>query len=107
MIERALLLSDGGDIEPDHLPETLRVWPDPAPVVVDELREAPDDRWSAEQRAERARIVAGLEAEAGNQTRTAERLGMPRLVLVRRLEFFKIPRPQKRTARSDRSGDTS
>ena len=44
---------------------------------------------------ERDRIIAALEECAGNQTRTAERLGITRRVLLNRLDRYGIPRPRK------------
>jgi DNA-binding NtrC family response regulator len=47
-----------------------------------------------EQRAERARIIAALDACAGNQTRAAQRLGMARTTLAGKLGLYRIPRPR-------------
>ncbi len=44
---------------------------------------------------ERSRIVAALEKCAGNQTRAAELLAMPRRTLVKRLAQHGIPRPKR------------
>jgi DNA-binding NtrC family response regulator len=46
--------------------------------------------------SERERIVAALLACAGNQSRAAEMLAIPRRTLVKRLVAYNIPRPQKR-----------
>jgi two-component system, NtrC family, response regulator AtoC len=43
---------------------------------------------------QRARILVALEACAGNQSRAAEMLRMPRRTLVKRLAAYDIPRPQ-------------
>jgi DNA-binding NtrC family response regulator len=100
-MERALVLSDGGDIEPEHLPiETLRPTSDlDEDVILDDIPEEPamSVRWTAEERAERARVVEALRAEGGNQTRAARRLGFSRSTMVMRLQQFKIPRPNKRS----------
>jgi two-component system response regulator AtoC len=97
VLERALLLSDGGDIEPDHLPiEILRAKPDFAPVSIDELSIESDDRWNREEKAERGRIIEALTAEGGNQSRAARRLGIARGTLQARLETYSIVRPIKR-----------
>ena len=53
------------------------------PVAVDET---PD---------ERQRIIDALAACAGNQSRAAKRLGIPRRTFVARLDEYKIPRPKK------------
>jgi two-component system response regulator AtoC len=50
---------------------------------------------TAEQRAERERIIAVLQACAGNQTRTARKLGVPRTTLANRLLVLRIPRPRE------------
>jgi two-component system response regulator AtoC len=97
VMERALLLSDGGDIEPEHLP--LETFPTLERIPSAAIEEDPgpsDARWSAEQRTERARILEALRAEGGNQSRAARRLGISRGVLMARLDTFEIARPQKR-----------
>ena len=45
---------------------------------------------------ERARILRALDTCAGNQTRAAQMLGMPRRTFVTRLAELDIPRPRKR-----------
>ncbi|MCA9675727.1 MAG: Fis family transcriptional regulator, partial [Myxococcales bacterium] len=45
---------------------------------------------------ERQRIVDALDQCAGNQTRAAELLGMPRRTLVKRLGQYGITRPRKK-----------
>jgi DNA-binding NtrC family response regulator len=99
VMERAFLLSDGGDIGLDHLPlETLRPPADPEPLAVAELATPADDgeNWSAKELAERARLLEALRLEGGNQTRAAERLKCSRGTVLRQLEKYKIARPQKR-----------
>lgn len=44
---------------------------------------------------ERARIVAALDACAGNQTRAAVMLGISRRTLVYRLSLYGLARPRK------------
>jgi two-component system, NtrC family, response regulator AtoC len=100
VMERALLLSDGGDVEPDHLPlETLGQKAEPAlPLAGGGLFDEaapPEVALSPEQTAERARVLDALRAEGGNQSRAARRLGISRNTLLARLETFGIPRPQK------------
>jgi len=51
---------------------------------------------TAQAQAYRERIVAALQAEGGNQSRAARRLGMSRSTLGTRLDELGIPRPQKR-----------
>lgn len=50
-----------------------------------------------EQQTERDRILAALEACAGNQTKAAAKLGISRRTLVHRLDLYGLPRPRKRT----------
>jgi two-component system response regulator AtoC len=98
VIERALLLSDGGDIEPDDLPlETLRGPSDLDRVAVGDIKEPVAGRWTGDEKTERAPVVDALTAEGGNQTRAARRLGISRGTLLARLERFEINRPQKRS----------
>src|SRR4026208_718652 len=97
MMERALVLSDGSDIEPEHLPiETLKPSAEPdgidALVLADIQDPALDGRWTLVERAERAQVIEALRAEGGNQTRAARRLGIARSTLVLKLEAFNLPR---------------
>jgi two-component system, NtrC family, response regulator AtoC len=101
-MERALVLSDGGDIEPEHLPhETLRgssdVDDDDTVLIDDAQDDAATAPWTPEEREERARIIEALRAEGGNQTRAARRLGVSRSTIIVRIEAFRIPRPTKRS----------
>ncbi len=77
VIERAVLLGDGVRIGPDDVVFEA-VGPDANPL--------PD---------ERSRIVAALQACAGNQTRAAAKLGISRKTLGIKMDAFGIPRPQK------------
>ena len=96
VVERARLLARCDDIRAKdlafaHAPgraTTGAVEPEPSsdPSVVG---------LTAEQRAERERIVAVLRACAGNQTRTARQLGVPRTTLANRLSVLRIPRPRE------------
>jgi two-component system, NtrC family, response regulator AtoC len=45
---------------------------------------------------ERARLIAALDACAGNQTRAAQMLGITRRQLIGRIEHWQLPRPKKR-----------
>jgi two-component system response regulator AtoC len=84
VMTRAVLLSDG-TIEPQHLAlgeATTREAPTPEP------RPGDDD--------ERSRIIAALEASAGNQTEAAKQLGISRRTLLYKLDRLGIPRPRKR-----------
>ena len=93
VMERAVLLTDHGVIEPRHLgldgAPTGTARPGDAPVA--------DAGPRAEgSELERRRIIEALEQCAGNQTRTAEALGISRRTLVTRLTQFQIARPRKR-----------
>jgi DNA-binding NtrC family response regulator len=100
VMDRALLLSDGGDIEPEHLPiETIKASEmDGADTVpVDDIADDPSaSNWTPVERAERAQIIEALRLEGGNQSRAARRLGIARSTMVLRIEAFKLPRPNKR-----------
>ena len=105
VMERAVVLCDGAEILPEHLPlEKMR--PTRAQAVPEEtaqratptgnrvLRNLPplDD---PDDEAERQRILDALEQCAWSQTRAAELLGISRRTLVTKLGRYKIPRPHK------------
>jgi transcriptional regulator with PAS, ATPase and Fis domain len=85
-IERALLLCDGREIRPEHLPRPVPFTPEvatPAAPAVDE----------------RTQILAALAACGGNQSRAARQLGISRKVLIARLDRYGTARPRKPGAR--------
>jgi two-component system response regulator AtoC len=101
VIERATLLARGGPLGPRHLafaappkPTRPRVAA-PASGPASAPAAPPDklDFLSAEERADRAVIVAALEECGGNQSRTAKHLGIARTTLVNRIRLYRIPRP--------------
>jgi two-component system, NtrC family, response regulator AtoC len=103
VIERAVLLARSGDIQVQHLTFARAEEPTPpssrpAPAARETTPVSPEEAavigLDAEQRDERARIIAALEACAGNQTRAAARLGMPRTTLSGKLAVYRIPRPR-------------
>jgi DNA-binding NtrC family response regulator len=82
-VERAVVLSRGGEILPEHLLlEAAKSPPAPLAEEVDAL--------------EHQRILQALEEAGGNQTRAAQILGMPRRTLITKIERFGLPRPRKR-----------
>jgi DNA-binding NtrC family response regulator len=102
VMDRALLLSDGGDIEPEHLPiETIKGSSEVDgvdTVPVDDIADDPSaGNWTPVERAERAQVIEALRLEGGNQSRAARRLGIARSTMVLRIEAFKLPRPNKRS----------
>jgi two-component system response regulator AtoC len=84
-VERALLLSAGGTITPEHLP-------------LERMRRAPATGAAAGGRSleeiEKQAIIDSLIRCHGNQTRAAELLGMPRRTFCKRLAEYGITRPR-------------
>jgi two-component system response regulator AtoC len=98
-IERAVLVGGEGVVESADLglsaavEEAREVAPRPATAPP----AAPDGTLSDEiAELEKRRIVDALEACAGNQSRAAELLGMPRRTFVKRLATYGIVRPRGR-----------
>ena len=110
VIERALVLCDGDEILPQFLPldkmsdQTLEdsgairapgvdrgELPSLAGIRPDQLPHLDDPK----KLAERQSILDALAHHAGNQTRAAQSLGMPRRTFITKLEYYGIPRPQK------------
>ncbi|HEY4392441.1 MAG TPA: sigma 54-interacting transcriptional regulator [Polyangia bacterium] len=95
VVERAALLATGEIIGPMNLhlpssvdvPQQLRTAP-PTPEVL-----APQVITGLTP--ERERIEHALAASAGNQSRAAEALGIPRRTLVRKIAQLGIPRPRR------------
>ncbi|MBK9037266.1 MAG: sigma 54-interacting transcriptional regulator [Myxococcales bacterium] len=92
-IDRAALLAQGGPIGAVHvLFDTVSAAAPPA-AVASPVAVGPGPMTAAEA-SERERIVAALEACAGNQTKAAQRLGVSRATLVTKLRLYRIPRPK-------------
>jgi len=96
VVERAVVLSRGGPIEPEHLqlgPIGDSMPPPPNPAYSERGELVPR---AVVEEIERRRIVDALEKTGGNQTAAAELLGISRRTLVNRLAQFGFPRPRKR-----------
>jgi two-component system nitrogen regulation response regulator NtrX len=90
MVERLVIMTPGDVITPDDLPAPLRPRADtPLPTEARErtLKEARDS-------FERAYIMAELRAHDWNMTRTAERLGIERSHLYRKVRAYRITPPR-------------
>ena len=85
-IEHAVVLADGAVIEPRHLPEAVREAPAAiAPTAPGGVSPAIRDQIET---MERRAIEKALAAEAGNQTRAAQRLGISRRALTYKLAKY-------------------
>lgn len=86
-VERALVLSRGGAVEPEHL--MLEQVPSAAAEPATDLR-------SAMRALEKQQILDALERAGGNQTRAAALLGIGRRTLIDKLEAHGIAGPRAR-----------
>jgi transcriptional regulator with PAS, ATPase and Fis domain len=91
-MERAVLLCTGSVIEPEHLP-VEKMTSSPAPGFA--ALPGGSARLAPHQADERQRIIDALAACAGNQSRAAKMLGIPRRTFVAKLDAYRIPRPKK------------
>ena len=88
VLDRAILLASGGDIDVNDLLFDRRTDPEaPAAAAAVPATASPEDD-------ERTRIINALEACAGNQTRAARMLAMSRTTLVQKVRLHGIPRPR-------------
>jgi transcriptional regulator with PAS, ATPase and Fis domain len=93
-VEHSLVMAEGGAVAPEHLPRNIRAAASmPPPSDGDHGRDSTGDvkegMRSELEAIERQRIVAALEAEGGNQTRAAKRLGISRRALLYKLQKYK------------------
>ncbi|MBK8011783.1 MAG: sigma-54-dependent Fis family transcriptional regulator [Deltaproteobacteria bacterium] len=90
-MERAVALAQGGRVGFDDLPEEVRLPPEKPSMVIEEggVRKLAG--------IEKDYILAALELNAGNQTRTAEQLGIGSATMYRKLKSYGLvetKRPQ-------------
>ena len=91
MVERLVIMAPGDVIGADHLPAPLRP-KDAAASTAGEPRER--SLKEARDSFERAYILAELRAQDWNMTRTAERLGIERSHLYRKIKAYRIAPPK-------------
>jgi two-component system response regulator AtoC len=113
-MERAVVLCDGTEILPEHLPlEKMRPAPGEYVSIDRPARPTPPAGRAAkslpplddpEEVAERRAILDALETCTWSQTRAANLLGISRRTLVTKLDRYGIPRPQKRQRDDDSEG---
>ncbi len=101
ILERAVILLDGDEIDVEHLPQVKFAKLRPRPS----FEMAAGDRPTPNTLDERAKVVSALAANGGNQTRAARALGVSRKTLIKRVERYGIARPQKRSNGSDSNGN--
>jgi two-component system, NtrC family, response regulator AtoC len=87
VLERAMVLALGGDIDVQHI--VIDPHPGAAPTTTSAAVESDSNN------DERQRIIDALAECAGNQTRAAKALGMSRSSLATKLALYRIPRPNK------------
>jgi DNA-binding NtrC family response regulator len=92
VLERAMLFAAGGSIAIEHLLFDTSSERSPA---ADSEAEIGGNASTIPVEDERARIIAALDACAGNQTRAARMLAISRTTLVQKVRLHGIPRPRK------------
>lgn len=106
VIDCARALCDEDEIQIEHLIFKDGSWNDggPAGTMVDPQTELSDVArgrpLSRLEAAEKKRMLEALHLFAGNQSRAAEHLGIPRRTFVAKLQRYGIPRPNRRNARA-------
>ena len=99
VMERAVLLCSGPVMDRDHLPLD-KLLPSSTHNNGSVSGSAPhidskEISVNGAARSERERMVQALAACAGNQSRAARMLGIPRRTFVSKLDAYQIPRPKK------------
>jgi DNA-binding NtrC family response regulator len=94
VMERAVLLCTGPFIDTEHLPMDKLGASVSSPSSGGVSGPAPDSQAGAVP-DERQRILDALASCAGNQSRAAKLLGIPRRTFVSRLDQYKVARPKK------------
>ena len=89
VIERAVLLCEGQVLEPQHMPLER------TPTDSQRIATATATTVPGGVSSERDKIMEALAACAGNQSRAAKMLKIPRRTFVTKLDAYKIPRPKK------------
>jgi DNA-binding NtrC family response regulator len=89
MMDRAVLLAEGGKIAVEQL------------MTEGTRGGGAKARPLEEYEDERERIIAALDQCGGNQTRAAKLLGIARRTLIKRLDAYGLPRPQKQVPTDD------
>jgi DNA-binding NtrC family response regulator len=104
MIERALVLCDGPQIEVAHLPAEKLAVPDlPGPTPP---AGAPARPLSPEEQLEKLKMIATLDGCAWNQSRAAEQMSMSRRTFVAKMSRYAIPRPNRTRAAAARAEES-
>jgi Nif-specific regulatory protein len=87
-LESAVVILDGPDLLPEHLPLPERGLPTPAMPVPALKAQTPVAPFQTLEAAERAHILAVLRHVDGNQSHAAKILGIGRNTLARKLRGF-------------------
>jgi DNA-binding NtrC family response regulator len=93
VIERAVALCPGSEIELDDLPETLRAASTQACVPTSAFNSkvaSPGTLAETKEEAEAARITAALKRNRNNRLRAAAELGISRMTLYKKLSRYKL-----------------
>jgi DNA-binding NtrC family response regulator len=101
VMERAVVLTDGPEIGCAQLPLEKMGSSEESAEVSSERSPPPEIEATGKtdlRTIERQRIIDALAACAGNQSRAAKLLNMPRRTFISKLDLYEIPRPQKNKA---------